>query len=306
MNISTLAHPLVVPSIATVFDKPVADQHSFITKYYTSFMEYFVATESRLRRFAGNEVADASFSPGATKTANFDVNRSTSSNNGDNATIPVTCACPHDASDNDARLPLILFFHSGGLIAGSVKAELCLARYLASKIGAVVCSVEYRLAPNNPFPAGLTDAVDASVTLISSAAGGGDTNLVSKAFGVDIDISRVATFGQSAGGYLSAHVARILTEKGHDVALQVSLVPMVKPPHGGTRSQFVNWHAPLWNGLVNAYAWSVYLPGDDGSLSNDYRVSLLADPPNADIIDRLPPVYLQINTKDVLRDEGEM
>ena len=311
MNIFILAHPLITPSVEIIFDKPIEDQHSFITKHHTRRLEENLATESRLRRFAGDEIAASSFSTkgrnATTRIVNTDIDARSSTRSDDgNMTIPVTCACPYDASDNKASLPMILFFHSGGLIGGSVKAELYLARYLSSKAKAVVCSVEYRLAPLHPFPAGLNDAVDASVSLLSSTAGGKDASTVSEALGVDIDLSRVCTFGVSAGGYLSAHVARILTERGHNLVLQVSLAPMVKPPHGGTKSQFVNWNAPFWDGLINAYAWSVYLPGDDGSLSNDYRVSLLVDPPNAEVIDRLPPVYMQINTKDILRDEGEM
>jgi acetyl esterase/lipase len=55
----------------------------------------------------------------------------------------------------------------------------------------------------------------------------------------------------------------------------------------------------------NAYAWSVYLKGDDGSLTQDWKVSLLVDPP-AETLERLPKTYIQIATKDILRDEGKM
>lgn len=309
MNTVTLAYPLLVPSIETIFDKPVAGQRAHITKYLTNAMTDIVATDTKLRHIFGHDIADASL-PYGTRIANVVIRRSTRTDgDGTDAMIPVTCACPNDApttnDDNAVRLPIILYFHSGGLIAGSVKADLHFVRYLASKVRAVVCSVEYRLAPDFPFPAGLNDAVDASVALIS-ANDGNATNPVTKALEIGVDTSRIVTFGLSAGGHMSAHVARLLTQKGHDITLQVSLVPMVKPPHGGTKSIFVNWNAPFWNGLINSFAWSVYLPGDDGSLANNYRVSLLVDPHDADTIRRLPPVYMQINTKDVLRDEGKM
>eukprot|EP00957_Ditylum_brightwellii_P189332 14410712-Ditylum_brightwellii.AAC.2 len=77
-------------------------------------------------------------------------------------------------------------------------------------------------------------------------------------------------------------------------------------PNGGTKSMIKYWNNPFWSGTQNSFAWSVYLPGDDGTLANDWRVSLLVDPPEQETLDKLPPVYIQINTKDVLRDEGEM
>lgn len=70
-------------------------------------------------------------------------------------TIPATCAMPSQSHTvhGNKKLPLVVFYHSGGMIIGSIGMELSLTRYLAHSVGAVVCSVEYRLAPENTYPA---------------------------------------------------------------------------------------------------------------------------------------------------------
>ena len=261
-------------------------------------MEMLVANEYSLRFAMGDDIVDASYGPNATRVATLQMKGLSSSHQ----SIEVVCACPHDAKDNDV-LPLIFIFHSGGLIVGSVNAELHKARYLAQKSEAVVCSFEYRLAPEHPYPAGLDDCVETTLAILVD---GGRRNDIVKALSIGgIDTNKVATFGISAGGYLSAHVARELTAAGHNLSLEVSLVPMVQPHGGGTRSMFQHWYAPMWNGPLNLWAWSLYLEDVDGTLAHHHRVNLLVDPPDEDIVGRLPPTYIQINTKDVLRDEGE-
>jgi len=278
-----------------------------------------VSSERAMRFVFGDGVADASYGLNATRVAKLKMAVDVTCTCPDEATtddvLPLifffhsgglifgSVTCPDEATTDDA-LPLIFFFHSGGLIFGSVNSELPMARYLSQKVGAVVCSPEYRLAPEHPYPAGLDDCVDSSLAVLSDDA---QRKHVADALGIrDIVTSRVVTFGVSAGGYLSALVARELTAAGHALALQVMLVPMTQPHGGGTASMFEHWNAPLWNGPLNMWAWSMYLPGDaDGSLAHHHRVNLLVDPPGEDSIRRLPPAYVQINTKDVLRDEGE-
>ena len=75
-------------------------------------------------------------------------------------------------------------------------------------------------------------------------------------------------------------------------------------PYGGTQSLLKNSN-DIWSLQHNTYAWTVYLKGDDGTLAADWRVNLLIDPP-PDVVKRLPPTYIEIHSRDVLRDEGEM
>ena len=288
---------LLDPPVEAYFGRSKAQQMTLIQSMRDKG-EMLVSSERAMRFVFGDGVADASYGPNATRIAKFKMPVENDRRRGD-----VTCTCPDDSTTDDA-LPLIFFFHSGGLIMGSVSSELPMARYLSQKIGAVVCSPEYRLAPEHPYPAGLDDCVDSSLAVLSDDA---QRKHVADALGIRFIVtSRVVTFGVSAGGYLSALVARELTAAGHALALQVSLVPMAQPHGGGTASMFENWDAPLWNGPLNMWAWSMYLSEDaDGTLAHHHRVNLLVDPPGEDSIRRLPPAYVQINTKDVLRDEGE-
>ena len=289
---------LIEPPVEKYLDQPMAKQ-MVKTQRMRNQMEMLVANEHSLRFAMGDNIADASYGRNATRVATLQMKGLSSSHQ----SIEVVCACPHDATEDDV-LPLIFFFHSGGLIVGSVNAELHKARYLAQNAEAVVCSLEYRLAPEHPYPAGLDDCVETTLAILVD---GGRRNSIAKALSIGgVDTDKVATFGLSAGGYLSAHVARELTAAGHNLALQVSLVPMVQPHGGGTASMFRHWHAPMWNGPLNLWAWYLYLSKDvAGTLANHYRVNLLVDPPDEDTVGRLPPTYIQIHTKDVLRDEGE-
>lgn len=65
------------------------------------------------------------------------------------------------------------------------------------------------------------------------------------------------------------------------------------------------WDDGMWNADSNMYSWTVFLPGDDGTLAADWRVSLVIDPPDQ-VVANLPPTFIMINTRDTLRDEGEM
>mmetsp|Transcript_33052 Transcript_33052/g.97513 ORF Transcript_33052/g.97513 Transcript_33052/m.97513 type:complete len:422 (+) Transcript_33052:183-1448(+) len=311
MNLLIIVLPRLMDTpVEHYFGKPQSDQLARI-QIMRDQMELLVSSERTLRFAMGDVIADASYGPNATRVATFKmpvVGKGSfpdgdDDGGGDRHFVEVTCTCPHDATADDV-LPIIFFFHSGGMIAGSVNAELNKARYLAQKVEAVVCSPEYRLAPEHPYPAGLDDCIDSSLALLSNEA---QMHLILEALGISgIDTRRVGTFGYSAGGYLSALVARELTAAGHNLALQVSLVPMAQPHGGGTSSMFEHWYAPVWNGPFNMLAWSLYLSEDtDGSLALHHLINLLVDPPDEDTIRRLPPAYVQINTKDVLRDEGE-
>ena len=288
---------LLDPPVEPYFSKSKTEQMVLIQGMRDK-AEMLAGGERAIRFAFGDGVADASYGPNATRVAKFKIPVGD-----DRRHVDVTCTCHNEANADDA-LPLIFFFHSGGMIMGSVSSELPMARYLSQRVGAVVCSPEYRLAPEDPYPAGLDDCVDSSLAVLSDDA---QRNSVAEALGIrKINTNKVVTFGMSAGGYLSALVARELTAAGHALALQVCLVPMGQPHGGGTASMFKHWYAPLWNGPLNLWAWSMYLPGDaDGSLARHHRVNLLVDPPGEDSIRRLPPAYMQINSKDVLRDEGE-
>jgi len=298
-NVATLVAPLIAPSPNWSWEAIAMLPHDEQIKVLNTMIgqqDDAFASEQTVRMIFSSAVAEASFGPNATRVAELEIPSRQSGR-----TIPVTCACPHTAAATDT-LPLVIYFHGGGMIMGSAKAELGMSRSIADVVGVVVCSIEYRMAPGHPFPAAIHDAVDASLAMLGKA----DTESpVPKAMRLKaIRADGWGLFGGSAGGYMAANTARQLAHLGHTAAIQVSLTPMAKP-HGGTLSAMRNWKRWGWSGTANAYAWSSYLPGDDGSLAKSWEVSLLVDPP-AETVARLPKAHIQVNTQDVLRDEGAM
>ena len=101
-----------------------------------------------------------------------------------------------------ATVPAILYIHGGGFYLGSIDMEHGIAARLAQELGVVVVSVEYRLAPEHPFPAGLEDCYAALVWLHQHADDLG------------VDTTRIAVNGGSAGGGLAAGLALLARDRG--------------------------------------------------------------------------------------------
>jgi len=115
-----------------------------------------------------------------------------------------------------ALMPGLVYFHGGGLVAGTVETHDGIARALASSGACKVVSVEYRLAPEHPFPAALDDAL-AAVTHVGAHAA---------EFG--IDAARLGICGDSAGGTLAAATAQAVARVGSPrLALQVLICPIL-------------------------------------------------------------------------------
>jgi acetyl esterase len=108
-------------------------------------------------------------------------------------------------------LPALVFFHGGGWTIGDLDTHDVLCRQLAAGARCAVFSVDYRLAPENPFPAAVDDAVAATKYLMSNPGP------------LKIDASRIAVGGDSAGGNLAAVVA--LELKKHNLAFQLLIYP---------------------------------------------------------------------------------
>lgn len=107
----------------------------------------------------------------------------------------------YQAHPGDA-LPLVLFFHGGGFVTGSVGTTDSICRAIAQEVAAVVLNVEYRLAPEHPFPAAIDDAHTALRWAFENA----------EALGVDPE--RIAVMGESAGANISAVLAHMARDEG--------------------------------------------------------------------------------------------
>ncbi|GGK82574.1 acetylhydrolase [Planomonospora parontospora subsp. parontospora] len=130
---------------------------------------------------------------------------------GSAAGVPVRV---YRADDGDHPLPVIVYFHGGGWVFGSVARNDALARDLAVRTGAVVVSVDYRLAPEHPFPAAADDALAAVRDVFARPA----------AYGADP--GRIAVLGDSAGGNLAAVAAWQARDAGLRLAHQVLVYPV--------------------------------------------------------------------------------
>jgi acetyl esterase len=182
---------------------------------------------------------------------------------------------------------LVVFFHGGGFVMGSVASTDPLCRLLAAQSGVRVLSVDYRLAPEHPYPAALEDAIAAFRAVRADAA----------AFGADPDL--VAVGGDSAGGNLALVVAQQLALLGGPApAFVLALYPVTDVERtGGSRELFATGFG-LTAELVDDLE-RLYLP--DGVPTDDTRGAIL----RARDLRGMPPVYLATAGFDPLRDEGE-
>lgn len=186
-----------------------------------------------------------------------------------------------------APRPGLLHLHGGGFVSGTPDSSHARMVELARELGAVVVSVDYRRAPEHPYPAALEDCVTALRWLAASAAELG------------VDAARIAVHGVSAGGNLAAAVA--LRLRGEvPLCLQLLSVP-ITDDRLDTPSMRHFADTPIWTRDVGALSWRHYL----GSVPPD-PVPVLAAPGRArpEDLRGLPPAYVAVMELDPLRDEG--
>ncbi len=179
--------------------------------------------------------------------------------------------------------------HGGGFVAGDLETEHAFNVILARELGVVVVSVDYRLAPETPFPGGLEDVYAGLVWMAAHADDLG------------IDPQRIAIQGTSAGGGLGAALALLARDRGGPhIAFQFLSVPELDD-RLATASMTGFIDTPLWSRPRAIVSWDSYLgPGRAGT--DD--VSIYAAPSRATDLAGLPPAYVSVMHFDPLRDEG--
>jgi acetyl esterase len=184
-------------------------------------------------------------------------------------------------------LPLLVYFHGGGWVVGSVATSDPFARALANASGCAVVSVEYRLAPEDRYPAAADDAY-------------GATRWCADHFSdLDIDPSRIAVGGSSAGGNLAAVVSLMARDRGTPaIAFQLLHVPVTDHDFD-TPSYQVNGSGFGLTRSGMRWFWDHYAP--DPRLRNEPYAS----PLRAKDLSRLPPAHIVTAECDPLRDEGK-
>ena len=183
--------------------------------------------------------------------------------------------------------PCVLWFHGGGFVLGDAKSDLNANARIAETLGAVVVSVDYRLAPEHPYPAAVNDAYAALTWVVHHAAE------------LRVDPTRLAVAGQSAGACLAAGITlKARDAGGPDICFQALDVP-VTDDRLDTVSirQFTD--TPLWT-LKNAeISWKAYLGGDFSG-----ETPACAAPARASELSSLPPAYISACEFDPCRDEA--
>ncbi|MSQ13211.1 MAG: alpha/beta hydrolase [Dehalococcoidia bacterium] len=182
--------------------------------------------------------------------------------------------------------PALVWFHGGGWVLGDLEWSEGAARHLCVGANAVVVSVDYRLAPEHRFPAGLEDCYAATIWTVKNGAGW------------NVDPQRIAVGGDSAGGNLAAAVSLMAREKsGPRIAFQVLVYPVTDRDFT-TRSYQDNGvgYGLGKDGMITN--WNQYLAKDEDAKNP------LAAPLQAKDLRRLPPALVITAEYDPLRDEG--
>lgn len=184
-------------------------------------------------------------------------------------------------------LPGILFFHGGGWVAGSLETHDGLCRRLCNETGCRVIAVDYRLAPDHPFPFGLADAVSSLKYVTANP----------RIFGVDP--ARLGVAGDSAGGTLAAVLCRIARDAGGPaIAFQLLLCPILDI-HGESAARRELSEGYFLDRETLARDLELYVP--PGIELSDLRLSPLC----AEEFVNLPPAFIHTGQFDPFGDEGE-
>lgn len=201
----------------------------------------------------------------------------------DGALVEVHVIRPRSAA---CSAPVLLWFHGGGFIFGSAAMDFALHAHLAEDLGVVIMSVEYSLAPENPYPAAVGEGYAALEWLHGHAAEMG------------LDATRIAVGGHSAGGCLAAAVALMARDRsGPAICFQLLDLP-VTDDRGDTPSMLAFDDTPIWHRANASASWRAYLAGAEA------EDLLYAAPARRHDLAGLPAAYVSVSEFDPLRDEG--
>ncbi len=180
-------------------------------------------------------------------------------------------------------LPGIYYIHGGGMVLGSIDDEAAISARLCEELDAVVVSVEYRLAPEHPYPAPVDDCYAGLAWTAANAEELG------------IDPNRIAIYGMSAGGGLTiATCLKARERKGPKVCFQMPIYPMIDDRNLTPSSREVT-NVGIWDRAANIEAWAWYL--------NGLQADQYAAPARATSLVGLPPAFIDVGEMDVFRDE---
>jgi acetyl esterase/lipase len=173
--------------------------------------------------------------------------------------------------------PALLWIHGGGYVMGTAQQDDALCQRFTRELGITVAAVDYRLAPEHPYPAPLEDCYSALTWLAGLPA---------------VDPARVAIGGASAGGGLAAALALLARDRGElTLTLQLLAYPMLDDRSAAGPK---NPNYRLWGPKSNRFGWAAYLGNADPQI---------AVPARRDDLSGLPPAWIGVGTHDLFHDE---
>jgi acetyl esterase/lipase len=185
--------------------------------------------------------------------------------------------------DATGVLPAIYYIHGGGMVLGDVAGEDAAASLLCAEVGAVVVSVEYRLAPEHPHPAPVEDCYAGLVWTAKNATELG------------FDENRLAIYGGSAGGGLAIGTALLARDRGGPaLRFMMPIYPMIDERNVTPSSHEIT-DIGIWDRAGNVEAWNWYLGGKE---ADQYAAPRLAED-----VSGLPPTFIDVGAVDLFRDE---
>jgi len=197
--------------------------------------------------------------------------------------IPVRLYYP----EGNSPFPTLVYFHGGGWVVGSLDSHHAFCHALSKASGCLVVAVDYRLAPEHPYPAPIEDAFAATCWVRESAAA------------IRADADRMAVGGDSAGATLATVVALMARDRGGpSINLQVLIYP-ITDRNFETSSYLQNADGYMLTRDLMIWFWNHYLTDED-SAADPY-----VSPLRAEDLSRLPQALIITAEYDPLRDEGE-
>ncbi len=199
--------------------------------------------------------------------------------------VRVMCIIPKQA---ERPVPALVWIHGGGYIMGSPEGDALQMKTLAREAECAVVSVDYRLAPESPFPAGLHDCYAALKWVHTNAAE------------LRVDASRLAIGGASAGGGLAAGLALFARDRGQvPITFQLLLVPMLDDRTTTLADPHPYAGELTWTPPQNLFGWTSYLGREPGGED----VSQYAAAARADSLADLPAAYIATGALDLFLEE---
>jgi acetyl esterase/lipase len=190
------------------------------------------------------------------------------------------------AAPTDEPLPCLYWIHGGGHLLGTLDQDDPLMEHIVATVGCACVSVDWRRAPEHPFPAEINDCYAGLRWAVTGAERLG------------IDPTRVAVGGASSGGGSAAGLALMARDRGElPVRFQLLIYPMLDDRNVTPSSRLIE-HPNLWGRRKNVVAWAAYL----GAGAHD--VSPYAAPTRATDLTGLPPAFIATGDLDLFLDEN--